>query len=110
MSNPLEQSPQQNARILAKAHEMWERDGKPACGPEAYKEKAADLIGMESAPDAGQIPVKPFSPVGPEGEPVEEAWLEENLGNPGGSTNELDDKREVPFATRRQESEALKKD
>ncbi|MBB2202234.1 hypothetical protein [Gluconacetobacter tumulisoli] len=108
MDNPFEDSPQKQARILAKAKELWEADGKPVCGPAAYKEQASDLIGMECNPDAGQIPVKSPVPIGPNGQPVEPTWLEENLGNPGGSMNELDDKQEVPFATRQQEEKYFK--
>lgn len=108
MENPLESSPERDARILAKAKEMWVADGKPASGPDAYKEAAADLIGMELNADAGQIPVEPPVPLDPNGQPIEEAWLEENLGNPGGYMNELDNKRETPFATRQDEEKALK--
>lgn len=108
MDNPLEDSPQKEARILAKAKELWTADGKPACGLDAYREQASELIGMESNPDAGQIPVTSPVPVGPYGQPVEQAWLEDNLGNPGGSMNELDDRQEVPFATRQEEEKFLK--
>ncbi|MCQ9155098.1 hypothetical protein [Acidomonas methanolica] len=108
MENPLDPSRQTLARIIAKAKEMWEADGKPACGPEAYREAATDIIGMEMSGPGGQMPVDPPVPLGPEGQPVEEAWLQENLGDPGGSMNELGDKREVPFATRAEEEKALK--
>lgn len=108
MENPLETSAKTEARIAAKAKEMWAADGKPACGPDAYKESASELIGMELNPDAGQIPVDSPVPLDPNGQPVEQAWLEENLGNSGGSMNELDDKQEIPFATREEEEKALK--
>ncbi|BAK82908.1 hypothetical protein GLX_04960 [Komagataeibacter medellinensis NBRC 3288] len=108
MDNPLETTPQTQARIAAKAKEMWEADGRPGCGPQAYTEAASELIGMESNPDAGQVPVDSPVPLDANGQPVEQAWLEENLGNPGGSEDELDDRREVPFATRQEEEDALK--
>ncbi len=108
MDNPLEDSPQRDAKIRAKAKEMWIADGKPTCGPEGYMEQATDLIGMEINPDAGEIPVEPPVPLGPDGEPIEDARIQENLGNPGGSMNELDDKREVPFGTYQEEEKALK--
>lgn len=63
---------------------------------------------MESNPDAGQIPVDSPVPLDANGEPIEQAWLEENLGNSGGSMDELDDRQEVPFATREEEAKALK--
>lgn len=108
MENPLEASPERDARILAKAKEMWEADGKPAAGPEAYKEAASDLIGMELNADAGQIPVDSAVPLDANGQPIEQAWLEDNLGNAGGSMNELDTRQETPFATRKEEEKALK--
>ncbi|AOX19895.1 hypothetical protein [Kozakia baliensis] len=107
MENPLENSPQREARILVKAKELWAADGKPACGPEGYKEEAADLVGMESNPDAGQKPVESPVPISADGQPIEEAWLEENLGDPGGDMDKLGNKREVPFATRAEEKKAL---
>ncbi|MFW7270138.1 hypothetical protein ACMAUO_19660 [Gluconacetobacter sp. Hr-1-5] len=108
MENPLESSPERDARILAKAKEMWIADGKPGAGPDAYKEAASDLIGMELNADAGQIPVESPVPLDANGQPIEDARLEENLGNPGGYMNELDNKRETPFATRQEEEKALK--
>lgn len=107
MDNPLQDSPQKEAQILAKAKELWIADGKPGCGPEAYRENASELIGMENNPDAGQIPVASSVPLDANGQPIEPAWIEENLGNPGGSMNELDNKQEVPFATRKEEKDAL---
>ncbi|GBQ22647.1 hypothetical protein ACLRDC_06575 [Gluconacetobacter sacchari] len=108
MENPLDSSPERDARILAKAKEMWVADGRPASGPDAYMEAASDLIGMELNADAGQIPVASPVPLDANGQPIEEAWLEDNLGNPGGSMNPLDDKRETPFATRQEEEKTLK--
>ncbi|MBV1829184.1 DUF2934 domain-containing protein [Komagataeibacter sp. AV436] len=108
MQNPLATTPETEARITAKAQELWEADGKPGCGAAAYREAASELIGMESNPDAGQIPVDSPVPLDANGQPIEEAWLEENLGNSGGSMDELDDRQEVPFATRAEEAKALK--
>ncbi|MCE0744172.1 hypothetical protein LWC05_09795 [Acetobacter sicerae] len=108
MENPLEDSPQRDARIKAKAREMWIADGKPTCGPEGYMEAATDLIGMEINPDAGEIPVESPVPLAPNGEPIEDAKIQENLGNLGGSMDEQDDRQEVPFGTREEEEKALK--
>ncbi|NHO32968.1 hypothetical protein [Acetobacter fallax] len=108
MDNPLEDSPKRDAKIRATAKELWIADGKPTCGADGYMEAAADLVGMEINPDAGQVPVDSPVPLGPDGEPVEDARLQENLGNPGGHMNELDDKQEVPFGTYQQEAKTLK--
>ncbi|MBV1836617.1 hypothetical protein [Acetobacter estunensis] len=108
MDNPLEDSPKRDAQIKAKAREMWIADGKPTCGPEGYMEAATDLVGMTINPDAGEIPVEPEVPIGPEGEPIEDARIQENLGNLGGSMDEQDDRQEVPFGTREEEAKALR--
>lgn len=110
MVNPLENSPARDAHIRARAREMWIADGKPTCGPEGYMEAAADLVGMELNPDAGQEPVDPPVPLGPDGQPIEEAKLQENLGNPGGSMDERDERQEVPFGTREEEAKALREE
>ena len=108
MENPLENSPERDAKIRAKAKEMWITDGKPTCGPEGYMEAATDLIGMEINPDAGEIPVDSPVPLAANGQPIEDAKIQENLGNLGGSMDEQDDRQEVPFGTREEEEQALK--
>lgn len=54
--NPLAPDPARDRKIKARAKELWEADGKPGCGPDAYMEQAADLIGMEANPHAGELP------------------------------------------------------
>ncbi|OUJ15399.1 hypothetical protein [Acetobacter sp. DsW_063] len=108
MQNPLEESPARQARIKARAKALWEADGKPTCGPEGYLEAAGDLVGMEINPEAGQEPVDPAVPLGPDGRPIEDARLQDNLGDPGGSMNERDELRETPFGTREEEASALR--
>lgn len=110
MENPLENSPARDAKIRARAKEMWIADGKPTCGPDGYMEAASELVGMEINPDAGEIPVESPVPVGPEGQPVEDARIQENLGDPGGSMDELGDRQEVPFGTREEEVKALREE
>jgi hypothetical protein len=68
-------------RIRERAYHLWEADGRPHGQELEYWERARELIGMESNPTAGQIPVPDHAPpTGPTGEPIEEAELMENLG------------------------------
>lgn len=79
-SNPLIDSPKRDARIAAKAKALWEADGKPECGAEAYLENASDIIGMEEHPHAGEIPVKDLPDPQFADVQVENAEIQQNLG------------------------------
>ena len=77
--NPLEMSPARAARIEAVMRELHAADG--GGGPvEAYRERADELVRMEMAGPTGQM--------APDArERVEEASIQENLGEfPGGSS------------------------
>lgn len=110
MNDWTKDSAPKKARVTALMQELWKADQSPACGPEAYREKAEELASMEQHPHAGEVSPRPEWPVGPNGQPIEEAWIEDNLGNPGGAMNELDDHRETPYATRKEEAEHLRSD
>lgn len=79
--NPLEPSKTRDAKIKTKARELWEADGKPGCGADAYLEQAGDLVGMEENPTAGEIPVSDLPPPELAGVQVEDARIQENLGD-----------------------------
>lgn len=59
-SNPLKDDPKRDAAIRHEARLLWEADGKPACGPEGYIEKATDLIAIKGVPQG--TPVKDLPP------------------------------------------------
>ncbi|GBQ30988.1 DJ-1/PfpI/YhbO family deglycase/protease [Gluconacetobacter azotocaptans] len=94
--NPLDFSPLRDARIRAKARLLWQEDGCPDGGDAAYLEAARALVGMTDSAGAGQM--RPSDE--PEG--VEDAFLQDNLGEfPSRLTDQGDD-RLVPFPTRHQ--------
>jgi hypothetical protein len=76
LGNPLENDPEREARIRARAYRLWEEDGRPHGRDVEFWERARALIGMEDSAGAGQIP-NPAAPppvrsgVRPEGGPVE---------------------------------------
>jgi hypothetical protein len=76
--NPLENDPARERRINARARHLWEQDGKPAGKEAEYHERARELVGMEDNPSAGLEP-NPAAPGAPP-PPVEEAELQDNLG------------------------------
>lgn len=81
--NPLDVTPERQARIDARAKSLWEADGKPDGSMDDYQERADELVRMELAGNPGQKPVDDGSPI--PGVVVEEASIQQNLGEfPGG--------------------------
>lgn len=92
--NPLEASPERDARIKARAQDLWEGAGSPDTGMDDYTERADELIRMEDSAGSGQLPNPMNQP-----EIIEEASIQENLGEfPGGSSvADQGDWRETPM-------------
>lgn len=76
--NPLEPDPAREARIRARALHLWQQDGSPPGAEPDYIERARELTAIEEHPQAGLLP-NPAAPGAPP-PPVEEAALQENLG------------------------------
>ncbi|MFT9220803.1 hypothetical protein [Gluconobacter oxydans] len=70
-SNPLKDDPKRDAAIRHEARLLWEADGKPACGPEGYIEKATDLIAIKGVPQG--TPVKDLPPPELDGVEIDDA-------------------------------------
>ena len=85
--NPLEVTPERTQRIEARARRLWEEAGSPPGDMAEFTERADELIRMEDAAGTGQIP-NPMTQQDPiPGVMVEEASIQENLGEfPGGSS------------------------
>lgn len=79
--NPLDNDPAREERIRERAYQLWEADGGPAGNDLEYWERARELVGMEESRGAGQVPVPALDdPSVIAGQPVEEAFIQENLG------------------------------
>ena len=78
--NPLKPDPAREQRIRERAYHLWEQDGRPHGRDEEYWERARELIGIEDNPDAGQLPNPMTHPDSPRETGVEEAEIQENLG------------------------------
>ncbi len=80
--NPLEDDPARDARIKERAYHLWKADGEPHGRHDEYWERASELTRMENSGRPGQLPnptTQPgFDPTATE--PVEEAFIQENLG------------------------------
>ncbi len=90
-------------RIRERAHRLWEQDGQPHGQDLEFWERARELVGMESSPDAGRFP----NPVAPgQDRPLDppradEAILEENLGEIPGRFTDQGDRAQSPIVPRR---------
>ncbi len=79
--NPLEDNSAREERIREKAYALWEADGRPPGNDLEYWERARELIGMQESAGAGQLPVPDEDdPSIIAGQPIEEASIQENLG------------------------------
>lgn len=85
--NPLEVTPELTRRIEARARHLWEAAGSPPVSMDEFTERADELIRMEDAAGTGQLPNPMTQPDRMPGVLVEEASIQENLGEfPGGSS------------------------
>lgn len=94
--NPLDDSNEERQQLIReRAYHLWEADGRPDDREAEYWDRARVLVGMEQSPHAGELP-NPASLPGADPNRVgivEEAFLEENLGE---FPNALSDQGERP--------------
>ena len=96
--NPLETNPEREAEIKARARTMWEDAGRPDGKMDDYLERADELVRMERAGKPGQLPNPMDDPSPLPGVVVEEASIQENLGElPGSRTADQGEWRETPM-------------
>lgn len=78
--NPLEDTPERTERIRQRAYHLWENDGRPLGQDLEYWERARELVGIEESPGAGEVEIPMLRDTAVQGEVVDEASLQENLG------------------------------
>ena len=79
--NPLENDPARDERIRERAYALWEAEGKPHGNDLEYWERARELVGMSDSGETGQMKVPDINdPSVIAGQPVEEASIQQNLG------------------------------
>jgi len=78
--NPLVADPEREHRVREKAYLMWETDGKPHGRDVEYWERARELVGMEESAGSGLLPNPQNAPGSPRETGVEEAAIQDNLG------------------------------
>ena len=78
--NPLVDTPEREARIREVAYRLWEEDGRPDGRDVEFWERARELVGIEESPGAGLVHESVTPVVDADGEPIEEASIQDNLG------------------------------
>jgi hypothetical protein len=79
-SNPLADNPHRDHRIREVAYQLWEADGGPHGRDVEYWERARELVGIEESAGAGQLPNPATHPDSPRETGIEEADIQDNLG------------------------------
>jgi len=105
--NPLVTDRAREQRVRERAYHLWEADGKPHGRDVEYWERARQLVGMEESAGSGLLPNPQTTPNSPRETGIEEAELQENLGE---FPDRLADQGEVkPTPTPRRRSRARAK-
>jgi hypothetical protein len=93
--NPLQDDPARDARIRERARLLWEQAGKPHGQQAEFEERARELIGMEDHAQAALLPNPAIASPEPHDE-VDEAELEENLGEFPSRLTDQGDRPQTP--------------
>lgn len=98
--NPLASNPEREQRIRERAYHLWEQDGRPHGRDTEYWERADELTRIEESAGAAQLPNPATVPgANPNAAaPVEEAQIQENLGEFPGRFTDQGDRAQTPSA------------
>jgi hypothetical protein len=78
--NPLDTDAGREQRVRERAYHLWEAEGKPQGRDVEFWERARELVGMEESAGAGLLPNPQAHPDSPRETGVEEAEIQQNLG------------------------------
>jgi hypothetical protein len=99
--NPLETDPTYEQRVRERAYRLWESEGKPHGRDVEFWERARELIGMEESSDAAKLPNPAKRPRSRRGTGIEEAEIQQNLGEFPGALTDQGDEQAAPAVKRR---------
>ena len=107
-SNPLEDDPEREHRIRDRAYHLWNEQGQPHGRNDEFWERARELVGMEESAGFGQLPNPEVAGHDPSrSQPVEEAFLQENLGEFPDRLSDQGEAEATPRAGRTTRSRAV---
>jgi hypothetical protein len=78
--NPLVVDPEREHRVRERAYYLWESEGKPHGRDVEFWERARELVAMEESAGSGQLPNPQKKPNSRRETGIEEAEVQENLG------------------------------
>jgi hypothetical protein len=97
--NPLAADPRREERVRERAYHLWEAEGRPHGRDVEYWERARELVGMEESAGSGLLP-NPLTAPRRESQ-IEEADIQENLGEFPGQLTDQGDVTPTPAPKRR---------
>jgi hypothetical protein len=99
MTKTLKFDPKREERIRTRAYHLWESEGRPHGRAAEFWERAAELVLMEEAGVTGQLP-NPQVQAGkiPARRIIDEADIQENLGEFPGQLKDQSDAEPTPRA------------
>jgi hypothetical protein len=115
VENPLQTNPAREQRVRERAYQLWEADGKPHGRDVEYWQRARELIAMEDNADSGLLPNPQSHPDTIRETGIEEAEIQENLGEfpdrfaDQGEVQPVPQKRRSPSRRRKAPAPAAKK-
>jgi hypothetical protein len=101
--NPLDPSPEHEQKVRERAYHLWEADGRPHGRDAEYWERARELQAIADSTGAAELPNPMTEHRIPSAEqPIEEAEIQENLGEfPLGGLTDQGDRVETPMTRRK---------
>lgn len=102
--NPLDDSNEARLqRIRERAYHLWQADGCPHGRDLEYWERARELVGIEESSGAGQLPnpAEDGDPTRVLEQPIEEAAIQENLGEFPGRLTDQGERAQTPAPRKR---------
>jgi hypothetical protein len=108
--NPLAVDPEREQRVRERAYHLWEYDGKPHGRDVEYWERARELVGMEESAGSGLLPNPETQPASRREGGIEEADIQENLGEFPGQMTDQGEAKPTPAPRRRTRGKPKKSD
>ncbi|HYZ21105.1 MAG TPA: DUF2934 domain-containing protein [Rhodopila sp.] len=105
--NPLVVDPEREQRVRERAYLLWEAEGKPHGRDVEFWERARELVAMEESAGSGQLPNPQNEPGSRRETGVEEAEVQQNLGEFPDRFTDQGEVRQTP--TPKRKSRARKK-
>jgi hypothetical protein len=99
--NPLANDLDREKRVRERAYHLWESEGRPHGRDVEYWERARELVGMEESAGSGLLPNPQTESDSPRETGIEEADIQENLGEFPGRFTDQGETQPTPVTKRK---------